>query len=1264
MSIAFAAQNFVFSRKPLRLGAIALLSGTALVPFAAHASPAPVCHATVTGAANLILCDAQHVAVSTGTGDSSLTLDGQVTGSAWMNPAYDTTTPTNHLLIVTGNSQVNNTDNDGAVFFSTAAPDHDAVARFDAGVTIESSAGYGAIWFRNQVSGDISVTSAATVTSSSGAAITAVSNGGNVSVTNSGFVTATATDDRNYTGLYAENGSSDLPDSVVTINNSGTVTAWRAAARAINYNGLSSIINTGTLMSSNRQAIVAWAQVGDVFVENDGTASAGLEEAGIAAWAARNATVVNNGTVTAIGTVNSYGIDIESQTAGNVMLTNNGTATSSNFAALYATTESGSITIANAGEASGQQGVLAAATGGTVTLTNTGTLSGAEEGVSLSGGSVTLGNSGKVTSSGSAALSLKATNGSITITNDGGASGQQGILAAATGGTVTLTNSGMLSGVQEGVSLSGGSVTLGNSGKVTSSGSAALSLTATNGSITITNDGEASGQQGILAAATGGTVTFTSTGTLSGVQEGVSLSGGSVMLTNNGTVTSSKAAALSAAATGGNLTIENAGQASGRQGIAALASGGTATLTNTGTLSGAEEGISLSGSSAMITNNGKVTSDNAAALNVAADGGAITIVNAGELSGELGILATTTGGAIAISNTGTIAGVATGITLSGADDTVINYGTISGGETAATMGGGNDLFVYQNGSTVIGTVDGGAGADTLLLGEIDGTFDIGQIGAEATYRNFETLSLTPGTHWTLTGSSALVGTISLSDATLTLSQSAPSDFGVVMTSALLNGNGTIGALTAGTGAIVSPGNSIGRINVAGDISFLSGSTYVVETDGATGNADLIAASGSATIAGGSLMVAMTAPSANWQNVYTILTAEGGVSGVFDTVTANGATTFLAPAVNYQENTVTVSMARNVTAFASFADTPNERATANALDALNPSSAIYGLIVTQDGPGAAMSFDQLSGEIYATAKTALIDDSRFVRAATARQIWANEGADEPSLWMQGYGSWGGFDGNGNAAGYDRDAGGFFMGADGTFSGLRIGVVGGYGQSTVKLDDGRGSLSADTFTLGVYGGGNFDNVLVNFGLNNGWTQLSSQRFVNFTGYADALSADYDANTFQVYGDVGYSFDFEQGALQPFAGLAYVNVDTDGFSENGGAGALSVRGGSADTTYTTLGVRAKADFKVQDATITAIGLIGWRHSLNDETPVSANAFAGGGLFTVSGVPLAQDVGVFEIGLEAAITPTVSLGINYAGQFGSGVSDQGVAANLKISF
>jgi outer membrane autotransporter protein len=82
------------------------------------------------------------------------------------------------------------------------------------------------------------------------------------------------------------------------------------------------------------------------------------------------------------------------------------------------------------------------------------------------------------------------------------------------------------------------------------------------------------------------------------------------------------------------------------------------------------------------------------------------------------------------------------------------------------------------------------------------------------------------------------------------------------------------------------------------------------------------------------------------------------------------------------------------------------------------------------------------------------------------------------------------------------------------------------------------------------------------------------------------------------------------------------------------------------------------------TARGSLGWRHAFGDVVPTAGLAFAGGSAFTVAGVPIAQDVLVVEAGVDLRIAPTTTLGLDYSGQIGSGMSDHALKADLGIRF
>ena len=535
------------------------------------------------------------------------------------------------------------------------------------------------------------------------------------------------------------------------------------------------------------------------------------------------------------------------------------------------------------------------------------------------------------------------------------------------------------------------------------------------------------------------------------------------------------------------------------------------------------------------------------------------------------------------------------------------------------------------------------------------------------------------------------GDVELTDASSTTGGSIATPITVegqvsVDRTSTLGGNWDIqGDLTSdGT---ITPGNSIGVVNVNGNLNLGANSVYTVEID-ANGNSDRIDVGGVANLDG--TVSVSPLGSVRLNNSYTILTAQGGFAGTaFDSAAFSQGYAFISPTLSYDANQVLLTVGRNDVAFASAAQTRNQRAAAGALDTLPLTSDLANAVALSTAEDASVVFDQLSGEVYASAKTVLIDDSRLVRDAVNDRIRAafdgvataaapvlSYGPDgEKGLapadtdlfaaWGTAFGSWNSIDGDGNAAGVDSSTGGFVTGLDGLVAdNWRLGVMAGYSHTSFDVDGRSSSGDSDNYHLGVYGGTQWGKLAFRSGLAYTWHNVDTSRSAAFGGFSDRLNGDYDAGAVQAFGEVGYRIDTTVASFEPFANLAYVSLKTDGFTENGEAAALSVDGDTTDTTFTTLGIRASAPLNLGTTLATVRGTLGWKHAFGDITPLSTNSFAGGDAFTVAGVPIAEDSAVVEAGVDFTLTKAATLGIAYAGQFGSGSSSNGVNANLGVKF
>lgn len=505
----------------------------------------------------------------------------------------------------------------------------------------------------------------------------------------------------------------------------------------------------------------------------------------------------------------------------------------------------------------------------------------------------------------------------------------------------------------------------------------------------------------------------------------------------------------------------------------------------------------------------------------------------------------------------------------------------------------------------------------------------------------------------------------------------------------LQGVGTIGnTVISGT---IAPGNSIGTTNIAGNITFNAGSTYEVEVD-ASGQSDKIVASGQATINGGSVRV--LAGMANYApaTTYTILTANGGRTGAFtEGVTSNLA--FLDPSLSYDANNVYLTMTRNLVGFQNVGLTPNQVATGGGVESLGFGNPLYNAVLNLSVAQARSAFDQLSGEIHASARTALIEDSRFIRNAVndrirsafdavgaamggvvtyvdGKPVAVAAATDRLAVWGQGFGSWGHTDGDGNAARLNRSTGGFFIGADAPvfdtwFDAWRLGAVAGYSRNTFNVKDRQSSGTSDNYHLGLYGGTRWGDLAFRTGAATTWHDVSTSRSVIFPGFGNSVKGDYNAATAQIFGELAYGGVAGRARFEPFANLAYVNLHTNAFTEWGSAAALASSSANTDATFTTLGLRASTTFRLNGAVLTAKGMAGWRHAFDDVAPPSTTRFAGGGdAFSIGGVPFARNTAVVEAGLDYVIMPNATLGVIYGGQFGSGMSDQSVKADFNVRF
>jgi len=480
--------------------------------------------------------------------------------------------------------------------------------------------------------------------------------------------------------------------------------------------------------------------------------------------------------------------------------------------------------------------------------------------------------------------------------------------------------------------------------------------------------------------------------------------------------------------------------------------------------------------------------------------------------------------------------------------------------------------------------------------------------------------------------------------------------------------------------------------VNGDLVLETGSRLAVEVNPQGIESDLVTVTGRATINGGGVAHIGVGGNYGLRSTYTILSASE-LNGAFEGVTSDFA--FVTPDLiyDYGAGTVDLELRRNDRDFASAASTRNQIAIADGIESIgfNSGHTVYDAIALlgNDTNVILASFDALLGEIHASARTALIQDSQFVRNTANDRLRAALGsagatmtpvlafgpgstpivvaADHtgPAFWSHAFGSGGQAESDGNAAGLDRHTGGLLIGTDGLLGDWRIGLLAGYSRSSFQADDRASSGLSDNYHLGLYGGVQWGDLTLHTGAAYTLRDLSTSRAVVIPGIAESLTARYNAGTFQAFGELGYGFDLGTGSrLEPFANVAYVTLHSDRFAEAGGNAALSGGKDNSGVVFTTLGLRGEHAVTLGTIGATVKGMLGWQHAYGDATPTSTHAFSAGDAFSIAGSPIGRDALVLNAGLDLNPAPDVTLGLSYQGQFSSGAQDHGFKANLAIRF
>ncbi len=500
---------------------------------------------------------------------------------------------------------------------------------------------------------------------------------------------------------------------------------------------------------------------------------------------------------------------------------------------------------------------------------------------------------------------------------------------------------------------------------------------------------------------------------------------------------------------------------------------------------------------------------------------------------------------------------------------------------------------------------------------------------------------------------------------------------IVNNSALLGGFGVIVSdLTLNGTATVSPGASIGTIQVNGKYIQTAGTTYFVELN-ANNESDVLSVTGAAYIQGGDLLVDMS-QGFNSSFAYPILTASS-VTGVFDNITV--LQDFFAAELEFSDNAILLSPSFSSSAFNAAANTPNQEAVAQYLLETGGTFQIQQLIAAMtDADELDLLLDQLSAATYADQELQLAQTARWFDAQMAARMQAysrcegitytpadepaNTCAPHPALWVLPYGSRADL-AAGQVSGLQTDMGGVALGVD--FPVSKAGKVGAAFSANYFSGHADGQeIATDEgmlYQLGLYGDYVLGDWIVGMSMAlSGTDDISATRDITVGNGMVAISGSYSSAIVSEQIKLGYDWQIHHNHIRPFVELLGQQVSRDAFKEGGNPGfALTVENSDYDSVSSQLG----ALFEMPVGELTFLGSLSWRHEFADiDATVCATIASQNSVdrFNVQSTEIGRDAVLINAGILLLPGNEINITVLYQGVFANAYQENG--AKLQFDF
>ena len=347
-----------------------------------------------------------------------------------------------------------------------------------------------------------------------------------------------------------------------------------------------------------------------------------------------------------------------------------------------------------------------------------------------------------------------------------------------------------------------------------------------------------------------------------------------------------------------------------------------------------------------------------------------------------------------------------------------------------------------------------------------------------------------------------------------------------------------------------------------------------------------------------------------------------------------------------KNETTVAVADRLTYLRNHQTTAaGKQAYEDALTALAPETAPAVQQAATEGTNQIFGAvgTRLSGGAIASAKQGMSSgDNPFTKVA---------------VWVQGLFNKAKLDDTRKSKGFDSKTYGTALGVESKISDdVKMGV--GYAYSKTDIDGFMRDTDVKTHTAILYGEYKPKNWYVNAIASYGWSDYDEKKNVAGVG----VKADWDVEPFALQMMTGYDMYFNGFGVTPEAGLRYIHVKQDKYTDTAGQ---SVKSDDSDIVTGVLGAKIAKSYNLSNGMLlTPEFKAAMTYDISHDNSKSTVTLVNGSSYSVTGKPLNRFGVELGAGITAELNDNVELSLGYEGKFRKDYQDHTGLINVKYKF